>query len=296
MKVSPLLDDYRKWLIAVKNLSPASIRAYMADIAQFVFFCEKNNLSFPEGITEEEIRSWMAQEVETHVRSSVVRKIVALRSFFSYCHQKEIISSDPAASLPLPHLPRALPRLLNEKDAAHLMDSSHEKEVTPTSLRNAAIMELLYATGIRVGELCGINEGDLDLESCLLRVHGKGGKDRIIPFGVPAAKALIEWIKKGRPYMAQTGLAALFCGSRGKRIDPREVRRIVHAEARRAGVADISPHALRHSAATHLLNGGADLREIQQFLGHSSLETTQRYTHVSMKRMRTTYDQAFPRA
>lgn len=165
------------------------------------------------------------------------------------------------------------------------------------AVRDAAMMELLYATGIRVGELVGIDIGDIDFAQRTVRVTGKGDKQRVVPFGAPAARALDQWLQAGRPALAgDCSGEALFLGRRGGRIDQRIVRQVVHGEARKAGVPDISPHALRHSAATHMLDGGADLREVQEMLGHASLRTTQRYTHVSMEQLKQRYRQAFPRA
>ena len=165
------------------------------------------------------------------------------------------------------------------------------------AVRDAAMMELLYATGIRVGELVGIDIADIDFAQRTVRVTGKGDKQRVVPFGAPAARALDQWLQAGRPELAgdRSG-EALFLGRRGGRVDQRIVRQVVHREARKAGVPDISPHALRHSAATHMLDGGADLREVQEMLGHASLRTTQRYTHVSMEQLKQRYRQAFPRA
>ena len=172
------------------------------------------------------------------------------------------------------------------------------------SQRNAAILELLYATGIRVAELVSMDIADIDFSNRTIKVTGKGNKQRVVPFGLPAQRALETWLEQGRPVLARTATDAvksraanaLFLGARGGRIDQRIARDIVHRAAREAGVPDISPHALRHSAATHMLDGGADLREVQEMLGHSSLKTTQRYTLVSIEQLKNRYGQAFPRA
>ncbi|KFI91626.1 tyrosine-type recombinase/integrase, partial [Bifidobacterium stellenboschense] len=165
-------------------------------------------------------------------------------------------------------------------------------------LRDAAVLELLYATGIRVAELVGLDVADVDFSSRTVRVTGKGNRQRVVPFGLPAQRALLAWLDGGRPVLlhGDGSCRALFLGSRGGRLNQRIARDVVHEESRRAGVPDISPHALRHSAATHLLDGGADLREVQEMLGHSSLKTTQRYTHVSIEQLKSRYAQAFPRA
>jgi tyrosine recombinase xerC len=164
------------------------------------------------------------------------------------------------------------------------------------ALRDAALLEVLYATGVRVSELCGLDIADLDRSRRTLRVLGKGDKERTVPYGSPASQALENWLAvRDRIALAAAG-GALFVGVRGRRLDPRAVRDVVHRAAALAGVPDLGPHGLRHSAATHVLNGGADLRSVQELLGHSSLATTQRYTHVSAERLRAVYAQAFPRA
>lgn len=249
----------------------------------------------------------MADESRSHARSSLARKVVAVRGFFAWCQHVEYISSNPAEILMTPKIKNMLPSVLDEYQAESLMNNVDSKANVSTScpknqkavgLRNAAILELLYATGIRVGELTSLNIQDINFSSHTIKVTGKGNKQRVVPFGVPAYKALSAWISKdGREILLRNSVEeAVFLGTRGKRIDQRLVRQIVHDEAKSAHVPDISPHALRHSAATHMLNGGADLREVQELLGHSSLNTTQRYTHVSIESLKRKYSQAFPRA
>lgn len=184
---------------------------------------------------------------------------------------------------------------VNRSEAPARADKRDNTRVTAESQRNAAILELLYATGIRVAELVSMDVADIDFSNRTIRVTGKGNKQRVVPFGLPAQRALETWLGRGRPVLARTG-DALFLGVRGGRIDQRTARDVVHRAAREAGVPDISPHALRHSAATHMLDGGADLREVQEMLGHASLSTTQRYTHVSIEQLKDRYGQAFPRA
>ena len=193
---------------------------------------------------------------------------------------------------------------VNRSEAPARADKRDSARVTAESQRNAAILELLYATGIRVAELVSMDIADIDFSNRTIKVTGKGNKQRVVPFGLPAQRALETWLEQGRPVLARTATDAvksraanaLFLGARGGRIDQRIARDIVHRAAREAGVPDISPHALRHSAATHMLDGGADLREVQEMLGHSSLKTTQRYTHVSIEQLKNRYGQAFPRA
>lgn len=193
---------------------------------------------------------------------------------------------------------------VHRSEAPARADKRDNARVTAESQRNAAILELLYATGIRVAELVSMDIADIDFSTRTIKVTGKGNKQRVVPFGLPAQRALETWLEQGRPVLARTATDAvksraanaLFLGARGGRIDQRIARDIVHRAAREAGVPDISPHALRHSAATHILDGGADLREVQEMLGHSSLKTTQRYTHVSIEQLKNRYGQAFPRA
>lgn len=238
----------------------------------------------------------------------MARKTVAVRGFFAWTHEHGVTMSDPACVLMTPKIPDTLPEVLSESQAEQLMErvdeegeTSHSKERTmkqqAIELRDAAMLELLYATGMRVAELVGLDVPDVVFSNRTVKVTGKGNKQRVMPFGAPAQKAICHWLDDGRPLLVgEQSAAALFLGMQGKRIDQRMVRRVVHACARDAGVPDISPHALRHSAATHMLDGGADLREVQELLGHSSLKTTQRYTHVSIEQLKARYGQAFPRA
>jgi integrase/recombinase XerC len=263
---------------------------------------------------------WMAVESKRLSHTSLARKTVSVRSFFAFLVEHSSIEQNPAASLLTPQVAKTLPRVLTQSQAKTLLDFADAQESDSESdsesggsdgksdkkqiavlQRNAAILETLYATGIRVAEAVGIDIDDVKWSNHTLKVHGKGGKQRVVPFGIPAAKALDRWIKEGRnEILSQNSSSdsskALFLGARGGRINQRQVRELVHEQALAAGVPDISPHALRHSAATHLLDGGADLREVQELLGHSSLTTTQRYTHVSIEQLKQRYLQAFPRA
>jgi integrase/recombinase XerC len=190
----------------------------------------------------------------------------------------------------------------DQAGALMLASSAGAAERDPVALRDHAVLELLYATGVRVSELCGLDVGDIDFSRRVLRVLGKGGKERTVPFGVPADKAVREWLDGGRGKLiaaaaAETATTALFVGIRGRRLDPRTVRRMVHdAVGSVPGAVDMGPHGLRHSAATHLLEGGADLRSVQELLGHATLATTQLYTHVTVERLKAIHDRAHPRA
>lgn len=322
-------EQWTQYLRVSRADSPATVRAYTNDVREVLSFCARAGKSSLSDIRLEDLRAWLAHETRTESSSSLARKVVSVRSFFSWLTVSEIIPTNPAARLLSPKIGHHLPKVLTERQAADLLDtvddaqkepeqpsttqpSSQQKSSkkhssqpshpqTPSQhaslLRDAAILEVLYATGMRVGELTGLNRSDIDDERQTLLVHGKGSKDRTVPYGNPARHALDEWLSAGRPVL-QTDASgdAVFLGARGGRISQRQVRRIVHEWAQNSGVPDISPHALRHSAATHMLDGGADLREVQELLGHSSLATTQKYTHVSLKQIRERYEQAFPRA
>lgn len=304
------LREFETYLGANRGLSANTLKSYHADVADCLAYLEGHGVAGLEEVSIDDLRAWMAQRSPSHARSSMARGIVAVRGFFSWAYDHGVIHTDPAAALKTPKIPEHLPTVLSEEQAGELMnredlDAAADPD-DPKALRDAAILELLYATGIRVAELVGLDVGDVDSSNRTVKVTGKGNKQRVVPFGLPAARALEAWTERGRPQLlrprpggAQAGEGAgdaLFLGTRGGRLDQRMARRVVHDAAREAGVPDIGPHALRHSAATHLLDGGADLREVQEMLGHSSLKTTQRYTHVSIEQLTARYRQAFPRA
>lgn len=314
------VEDYLTHLRVNRGLSGNTVKAYASDIEQCLRLLHRRGVEDLSEVDIREIRSWLAHESRTLAASSLARKTVAVRSFFTYLFDRGIIPANPAATLMTPQLSKPLPTVLNEEQAGLMMDDAdatadaaastafssdatgdEETKVSPRivaeRLRDAAMVELLYATGMRVAELTGIDLNDIDLAARTVKVHGKGDKERVVPFGAPAAKAVAEWLERGRGELeAKNSGRAVFLGARGGRINQRQVRQVVHEQARLAGVPDIGPHALRHSAATHLLDGGADLREVQEMLGHSSLATTQRYTHVSIEQLRARYRQSFPRA
>ena len=365
------LDSFLAYQRINKGLSANTIKSYSSDISACLDALESQGVRALGDVTLDDLRTWIAAEAGDHAKSSMARKIVAVRSFFEYCAVHGIIASDPAQSLTTPKLPQTLPAVLTPEQARAMMDAADARAaqaeriaqdeytaqagsntaqagrigrsgsgvraghdasrpkggttaVAPTDelreaieVRDAAIVEVLYATGIRVAELVSLDIADIDFSQRTMRVTGKGSKTRVVPFGAPAARALQEWLDTGRPLIAaHAGNAgngsqgnqsertakttdarnAVFLGARGGRLNQRQAREAVHKAAQQAHVPDVSPHALRHSAATHLLSGGADLREVQELLGHSSLRTTQRYTHVSIDQLRATYRQAFPRA
>lgn len=306
-----------------------TVKAYRGDVTEFAAVMTRRGLEEPAQVTIDDLRSWLAHESRGRTHATLARKTVAVRALFRFLADHGEVPSDPAARLMTPKVANRLPVVLSEAEAETLMDRVDDEAARGTGtaaqnqgpgagrspaapapaadddirvqavhLRDAAMLELLYATGMRVAELTGLDMGDVDLSERTARVLGKGNKERVVPFGAPAARALEAWLGRGRPALAVAGRSgdAMFLGARGGRIDQRIVRSVVHREAAAAGVPDISPHALRHSAATHMLDGGADLREVQEMLGHASLATTQRYTHVSIERLKERYARAFPRA
>ncbi|WP_112236794.1 tyrosine recombinase XerC [Kribbella monticola] len=296
-----LLADYERHLTAERDLSKHSVRAYLGDIADLLDHLTRlGHDADLNGLDIRGLRSWLAKQQSLgKARSTMARRATAARVFTAWAQRTGRIQTDPGALLASPKPHRPLPGVLGQADTRAVLDAAAvaADDGSPVGLRDLAIMELLYATGIRVGELCALDIDEVDSSRRVVRVFGKGRKERSVPYGVPAAAALETWIQTARPKLAQPGSGpALFLGARGGRIDPRTVRRVVHARIGAVDAPDLSPHGLRHTAATHLLEGGADLRSVQELLGHASLATTQVYTHVSGDRLRRAYEQAHPRA
>lgn len=295
-------DAYSHYLVNEKALSTHTVRAYLGDLDSFIEHLANNGVSEIMDVNLPLIRSWLAtQQVRGGARTTLSRRATSIRLFTKWAAKRNYLATDVGATLATPKPHRTLPGVLTQSDAATAMDSMATRAAefdTPTSIRDVAIVELLYATGARVSEVCGLDLEDLDFHRNTIRVLGKGNKERMIPMGAPAVKALNTYINDARSQLANDKSArALFLGARGKRIDQRAVRTIVYeALSALEGVERMGPHALRHSAATHLLEGGADLRTVQEILGHSSLATTQIYTHVSTDRLRQAFKQAHPRA
>ena len=246
------------------------------------------------------LRSWLAKQQSLgKARSTMARRATAARVFTAWAQRTGRIATDPGALLASPKAHKTLPGVLGQADTRAVLDAAAvaADDGSPVGLRDLAIMELLYATGIRVGELCSLDLDEVDAARRVVRVFGKGRKERSVPYGVPAGAALEPLAGRCAGQLVRDGSgAALFLGARGGRIDQRTVRRVVHARIGAVDAPDLSPHGLRHTAATHLLEGGADLRSVQELLGHASLATTQVYTHVSSERLRAAYQQAHPRA
>ena len=297
-----ILKAFTRHLTSERDLSSHTIRAYIGDLESLLAHLETLKVNEISQMELNHLRSWLAnQQIKGGARTSLSRRTTTIRMFTKWAVKHKYIAKDVSATLATPKGHRTLPDVLQIEDAKIAMDSMATRaaeEVTPLSLRDVAIVEMLYATGARVGELCGLDLNDVDYDRQTIKVLGKGNKERTIPLGNPAVRALTLWLKQGRDQIANSNSGnAVFIGARGKRIDQRAVRTVVYgALSAIEGLERMGPHALRHSAATHLLEGGADLRTVQEILGHASLATTQIYTHVSTERLQKAFKQAHPRA
>jgi len=295
------LAAYERHLVSERDLAPHTVRAYLGDVTGMLRHASALGLNSLDELDVRTLRSWLAnQQTLGKARTTMARRATAVRVFTAWALRTGRAGSDPGAQLGSPKAHRPLPAALDVSEARALLEAAAQAadDGSPVGLRDVAILELLYATGIRVGELCGLDLDDVDRSRRVVRVFGKGRKERTVPYGLPADLALGRWLEAARPALLAPGAgAALFVGARGKRIDQRAVRSMVHRRlADVPGAPDLGPHGLRHSAATHLLEGGADLRTVQELLGHASLATTQIYTHVSAERLRSAYQLAHPRA
>ncbi len=294
------LDEFTTHLELDRGVSTHTVRAYVGDVDGLLRHAVRQGAGSLAAVDLAMLRSWLTVLSERGLaRTTLARRGAAARAFFDWARTTGRVTTDPAARLASPRVARTLPTVLAVDAAARLLDVARAAadEGEPARLREWAAAELLYGAGVRVGELAGVDVDDVDLDLRTVRVLGKGAKERVVPFGVPAARAVGRWLGDGRPALVtdRSG-AALFLGDRGGRWGQRQARDAVHRLAAAAGVDDVAPHDLRHSAATHLLAGGSDLRSVQEILGHSSLATTQRYTHVTAERLRSSFEQAFPRA
>ncbi len=286
--------DFLRYLKHEKNVSPHTERSYLSDLEQFFDFLGNHELS---AVDHQELRRFVAHLMKLNVkRSSIARKLSSLRTFFKYLNRQDVGATNPAKLIATPRREKRLPTVLTADDALRLMEApDREKKVRgDTLLRDRAVLETLYSTGIRASELVGMNHDDIDRRDRLVRIRGKGRKERVVPIGQKALDAIDAYLRM-RP--DPTPLAAVFTGSAGKRLTARTVQRILEKYRKILGFAQkASPHTLRHSFATHMLESGADLRAIQELLGHSSLSTTQRYTHLNLDSLMNAYDKAHPRA
>jgi integrase/recombinase XerC len=300
--VEAVLEEFDEYLALQRGRSDHTRRAYLGDLRSLSEFLDERapDVALTQ-VTLPVLRSWLAAQAGGGAaRTTLARRTSAVKTFTAWALRSGLMDNDPATRLQVPKARRTLPAVLRQDQALDAMSAAElgAQQGDPLALRDRLIVEMLYATGIRVSELCGLDLDDVDMSRRLLRVLGKGNKQRTVPFGEPALRALKSWVADGRPALAiETSGPALLLGSRGKRIDPRQARTVVHQTmAAVDGAPDIGPHGLRHSAATHLLEGGADLRVVQELLGHSTLATTQLYTHVTVARLRAVHDQAHPRA
>ena len=295
------LAAYERHLVSERDLTPHTVRAYLGDISGMLAHAAALGLSSLDDLDVRTLRSWLAnQQTLGKARTTMARRATAVRVFTAWALRTGRARTDPGAQLGSPRAHKSLPPALDVAEARALLEAAAAAadDGSPVGLRDVAILELLYATGIRVGELCGLDVDEVDRGRRVVRVFGKGRKERTVPYGLPADQALGRWLDVARPRLLAPGAgAALFVGARGGRIDQRAVRSMVHRRlADVPGAPDLGPHGLRHTAATHLLEGGADLRTVQEMLGHASLATTQVYTHVTAERLRKAFQLAHPRA
>ncbi|MFF4129539.1 tyrosine recombinase XerC [Microbispora rosea] len=292
-----VLEQFERHLRLERDLSPHTLRAYLGDVSSLFAHMKAAGHDDLSGLDVVVLRDWLGDQHQAgRSRATLARRSACARVFTAFCHRRGWLASDPGLLLGTAKAERRLPKVLDQAEAEAVLSAQGPGDAR--DLRDRAMLELLYATGMRVGELCGLDVDDVDRDRRTVRVLGKGRKERTVPFGLPALHALDAWCVRGRPLWIREGSGtALFLGVRGGRIDQGTVRRVVHAHlAQVEGTPDMGPHGLRHTAATHLLEGGADLRSVQEMLGHASLATTQIYTHVSIERLRAAYRQAHPRA
>lgn len=298
-EVGHLSERFLRAAGAERDLSPHTLDAYRRDLAQFAEWSARGGVSDLGSIDRRHLRRFIAYlSSREYARRTIARKASAVRSLLRWALDQGAIDVDPSQDLSAPKLDKPLPKVLKEKEAIALCDLPPDDD--EVGIRDRAILELLYGSGLRVAELCGLDVDDVDLRAGSVRVLGKGKKERRVPTSEPARSAVRSYLSGARRTLMERGpgtdSSALFLNQRGRRLGPRSVRAMLERYLRAEGRDAVGPHALRHSFATHLLDGGADLRAVQELLGHESLATTQIYTHVSTERLRTVYEQSHPRA
>jgi len=305
MQLARAIDDFVSYLVGERGYSPHTVRAYRSDLAALAAFAEQRTIDDSDEVTLEVYRDWLWAASQAGLsKATLARRSATAKSFSAWLSRGNEQTVDAAARLRAPKPDRSLPRVLSRDAMDGVLDSlvARTLDGEPVALRDLAIVELLYASALRVSELVGIDTGDLDLDRRTVRVLGKGNKERVVPFGQPAHLALVDYLQRGRPALAARASggprsSAVYLGARGARLGTRSVYALVSKLLLDVpGSGPEGPHAFRHTAATHLLDGGADLRAVQEMLGHASLGTTQIYTHVTTERLRETYRQAHPRA
>lgn len=302
MLTARAVDDFVSSLATERGFSPNTIKAYSSDLATLVNFLASRGIEETGELELESLRDWLWKSTEEGLaKASITRRAASARAFTSWMRRMGITSTDAGSRLKSPKAEKSLPRVVTSASLEEIFDALSHRAATddPGAIRDLAIIELLYASGMRVSELIGLDINDLDLDRLTALVTGKGNKQRVVPFGTPAANAIADYLTRARPALLsqKATTTALFLGARGGRMNARSVYQLVASLlAEIPGAGPIGPHTLRHTAATHLLDGGADLRIVQEMLGHASLGTTQIYTHVSTERLRQSYEQAHPRA
>lgn len=295
-----LIDSWGEYLTYSRGFSEHTVRAYRSDATDCLGFILGSDPFNSGDLTPRNFRAWLGSHARAgESRASLARYAASIRLLGQWLAREKIVDTDPTLKIRSAPVDQNLPRTLTTEQTTALFTHLRERASTqdPVAQRDRAMFEMLYASGIRVGELVALTVGDIDRTQRTMLVHGKGNKQRVVPYGVPAAHALDEWLTGGRPQLVTPeSTDALFLGVRGKPINPRMVRDRLERACALAGVPILSPHGLRHCAATHMLEGGADLRAVQDLLGHSSLATTQRYTHVDSARLTAIMRQAHPRA
>ncbi|WP_182542608.1 tyrosine recombinase XerC [Halosaccharopolyspora lacisalsi] len=302
--LATVVDRFEQHLRWERGLSAHTLRAYVGDVVSLLDHWHGSGSGNPteiESLTVAGLREWLAaQHTGGASRTTLARRAASVRTFTAWASRTGLLRRDPGPRLSAPSKQRQLPQVLRRDQAESAMAASETgaEQGDPVALRDHAVLELLYATGVRVSELCGLDIDHVDHERRVVRVIGKGDKERSVPFGTPADRALGRWLTGGRPTLVDSRSGrALFLGVRGGRLNPRAVRRLVHdAVGTATGAADTGPHGIRHSTATHLLEGGADLRSVQELLGHATLSTTQLYTHVTVERLKAIHDRTHPRS
>jgi len=294
------IDAFIRHLKIERNASPLTLKSYSEDLGSLLTFFNDVRQRVPEvdQVTVGELREYVAYLHECgYAKTTIARRLACLRSFFRYCRREKLVETNPAQALRTPRTGRKLPHFLSTDQVTTLLEAPPAN--TPAGLRDRAILEVFYSAGLRVAELVGLNLSDWDADASVLRVLGKGRKERIAPLGRHADKALRDWVAVRAPHSNASSdeRDAMFLNRFGGRLTTRSVARLLDKHLKSVGLSSkTSPHTLRHTFATHLLDGGADLRSVQELLGHKSLTTTQIYTHVSTRRLRDTYEQAHPHA
>ena len=293
------LEDFLRYLKVERQMSPHTLRNYRLDLTQFLEFCAEHREGLtPAQVTYQDLRAFLAAALKKNRKTTVARKLSTLRTFFKYLQRLGVVTRNPAKLAPSPKLEKVLPHYLSVDEAFHLLGAPKDEDFG--TCRDKAMLEVFYGGGLRLSELAGLSLGDVDLAPGVLRVWGKGSKERLAFLGQPAKEALTAYLPLRQRFLAQHQTedeTALFINSRGRRLSTRGVARVVAKWVRLSGLSPgLTPHGLRHSFATHLLEGKADLRSVQELLGHASISTTGRYTHLNLDYLMEEYDKAHPRS